>query len=412
MRQKWYNENSMPDEDKDKPSLGQLADLYASARAQRRKYEKEREGQPLDIDESAREGLTGALSEAGYDEAGQFRTGQAGGAGAGGAAGGAGGEAATAQQPAGQAGQAAGGTAAGAQAGAEQAQPGQEGQEGASKAEETGAVESAEDLDTLGGPLGAAARAAGVGRQTAEERVQQQEQAEKQQKLADQQTAMLGGRLPSGKKETREQRKEREKREKQRKKEEEMTPEQRQKAREKRIKREQKLRVARAQAARKAKKQQIKAGLDKDYPYPISTFRFMGFCFMAFSMDFVTLIFDLLDIGWLISYLLALPMWFAYWYLILRRAPKPLVGSPLTGKPGPLWKRSFLMLVIEYIPVIGELWIGWSITSVFAWAAVKWYERGRGSLWKLTEQAAGKAGEGKKAGSRASASAGAAASSG
>lgn len=131
--------------------------------------------------------------------------------------------------------------------------------------------------------------------------------------------------------------------------------------------------LARAQAAagnikptRQAAGKRQAPSSDPDYPYPISLRSFIAFGFIAVCQDLLQLGLDLLGVGWLIGYLTLPLVWVAYWYIIIRWAPKPVKRK--------LWQRSALMSGVEIIPVVGDIIPGWTATAVGAYVLVVRYE--------------------------------------
>lgn len=109
---------------------------------------------------------------------------------------------------------------------------------------------------------------------------------------------------------------------------------------------------------------------DPNYPIRITTLRWIAFGFIAIGQDLLQLILDLLGVGWIAGYITLPFVWAAYWYIIIRFAPKPVRPK--------LWRRSAIMSGIEVIPVVGEFTPGWTITFLSAWYLVRLYETGKG----------------------------------
>lgn len=217
-----------------------------------------------------------------------------------------------------------------------------------------GEITSAEDLATLGGPLGAVARGAGLGQGDPLDK-----EASKRKREA----------IQAGKDPEEEEAKKR------------------------------KLDTARAQAARKAKQKQIKAGKDPDYPVKVpGTFQILFFI-LAFVADVVLVLLTLLGgVGIVLSWVFLPVFWIMYWFFILRMAPRPLVGRPWLGQPGPLVRRSLWNLAVEVLPLwVTQFWPGWTITACMAIYSIHWYEKGRGNFGILVDKASEQAKEGQGA---------------
>ncbi len=120
----------------------------------------------------------------------------------------------------------------------------------------------------------------------------------------------------------------------------------------------------------KEKKKQDKLdalSMDKDYPNPINLRKFVAFAGIAVSQDATPLVFDLLAIGWIVEYLHLPITWIAYWYLIIRRAPKSMKKK--------FWQRTLLITCVGWIPVVGQFIPEWTATAIGAYVVISMYER-------------------------------------
>lgn len=125
---------------------------------------------------------------------------------------------------------------------------------------------------------------------------------------------------------------------------------------------------------------------DPDYPNPLPTHNFMMFGSVAMLQDLVPAFFDLIGIGWIVNYLMLPFTWTAYWWLIVRNAPKPLKGGSLFNplEWGVLMKPSVLISMAGLVPILGELLPEWTVISVMAYVLVKRYVAGKGPLYSPT----------------------------
>lgn len=128
--------------------------------------------------------------------------------------------------------------------------------------------------------------------------------------------------------------------------------------------------AARRKAALARKEQQKATGQDgksKDYPNPINLRAFIVFGGIALSQDLTPLISDILGIGWIVEYIHLPITWIAYWYLIIRRAPRSMKKK--------FWQRTILVTCIGWIPVVGQFIPEWTATAIGAYVVISMYER-------------------------------------
>ncbi len=120
----------------------------------------------------------------------------------------------------------------------------------------------------------------------------------------------------------------------------------------------------------KDKKKQDKLdalSIDKDYSNPITLRGFIAFAGIAVSQDALPLLFDILAIGWIIEYIHLPFTWIAYWYLIIRRAPRSMRKK--------FWQRTLLITCVGWIPVVGQFIPEWTATAIGAYVVISMYER-------------------------------------
>lgn len=128
--------------------------------------------------------------------------------------------------------------------------------------------------------------------------------------------------------------------------------------------------AARRKAALARKEQQKATGQDgksKDYPNPINLRGFIVFGGIALSQDLTPLVSDILAIGWIVEYIHLPITWIAYWYLIIRRAPRSMKKK--------FWQRTILVTCIGWIPVVGQFIPEWTATAIGAYLVIARYER-------------------------------------
>lgn len=128
--------------------------------------------------------------------------------------------------------------------------------------------------------------------------------------------------------------------------------------------------AARRKAALARKEQRKATGQDgksKDYPNPINLRAFIVFGGIALSQDLTPLLSDLLAIGWIVEYIHLPITWIAYWYLIIRRAPRSMKKK--------FWQRTILVTCIGWIPVVGQFIPEWTATAIGAYIVIARYER-------------------------------------
>jgi len=137
-------------------------------------------------------------------------------------------------------------------------------------------------------------------------------------------------------------------------------------------------------AAKEKKKQdQLNTlSIDKDYPNPVNLRKFIAFAGIAASQDATPLMFDIIAIGWIIEYIHLPVTWIAYWYLIIRRAPKSMKKR--------FWQRTLLITCVGWIPVVGQFIPEWTATAIGAYIVISMYER------RKAYESAGKASQANK----------------
>jgi len=118
-----------------------------------------------------------------------------------------------------------------------------------------------------------------------------------------------------------------------------------------------------------------KLSIEKDYPNPINLRKFIAFAGIAVSQDLTPLVLDILGIGWIVEYIHLPFTWIAYWYLIIRRAPRSMKKK--------FWQRTLLITCVGWIPVVGQIIPEWTATAIGAYVVISLYERR-----KANEQAA------------------------
>ncbi|MBI4121807.1 MAG: hypothetical protein HY461_00590 [Parcubacteria group bacterium] len=119
---------------------------------------------------------------------------------------------------------------------------------------------------------------------------------------------------------------------------------------------------------KKGQKGKEKTGQETpDYPNPIKLGAFIGFGFVAMMQDLLPLIFDLLAIGWIIEYCLLPITWSAYWYFIVRQAPRSLKKK--------FWQRTILVTAVGWIPFVGQFIPEWTATAIGAYVVIAIYQR-------------------------------------